>query len=60
MLKSPKTNAADRLIPRTSSKLDEIEPKATHKGKENDQQRKKSKTLSEVKPVENIQISGVF
>ena len=34
--------------------LDEIESKTIHKDKEGDQQRGKSKTLSEVKPVENI------
>ena len=34
--------------------LDEIESKTVHKGKEGDRYRKKSKTLSEVKPVKNI------
>ena len=43
----------DGLIKRTSSILDEIEPKTVHNN-EGDQQRKKSKTLSKVKLVENI------
>ena len=54
MLKTPKTNTwPDGLIERTSSILDEIESKTIetqkviHRGKRN-------KTLSEVKPVENI------
>ena len=34
--------------------LDEIESKTVHKEEEGDRYRKKSKTLSEVKPVENI------
>ena len=34
--------------------LDQIESKTMHKDKEGDSQRKTSKTLSEVKPVENI------
>ena len=33
--------------------LDEIESNIVHRGEEGDRQRKKSKTLSEVKPVEN-------
>ena len=54
MLKSPKTNAlADGLIERTSSILDEIESKTVDNGKEGDRG-KRSKTLSEVKPVKNI------
>ena len=54
MLKSPKTNTlADGLIERTSSILDEIESKTVDNGKEGDRG-KRSKTLSEVKPVKNI------
>ena len=34
--------------------LDEIESKTVHKDKKGDQKRKRSKTLSEAKPVENI------
>ena len=34
--------------------LDETQSKTMHKDEEGDQQRKRSKTLSEVKPVENI------
>ena len=34
--------------------LEEIESKTVHKAEEGDRQRKTSKTLSEVKPVENI------
>ena len=34
--------------------LDKIESKTVHKDKEGDQYRKKSKTLSEVKPFKNI------
>ena len=34
--------------------LDEIESKTVHKAEEGDRYRKKKKTLSEVKPVENI------
>ena len=46
MLKSPKTKTlADGLIERTSSMLDKIESKIRGK---------RSKTLSEVQPVENI------
>ena len=53
-IKSPKTNKlAGGLIKRTSSMLDEIESKTMPKNKESDQ-RKRSKTLSEVKPVEKI------
>ena len=44
---------ADGLIERISSMLDEIESKTMHKDK-SDWQRKGSKTLSEVKPVENV------
>ena len=55
MLKSPKTKTlADGLIERTPSMLNEIESKTMHKDDEGDQQRKKSKTLSEVKPVKYI------
>ena len=53
MLKSPKTNTlADGLIERTSSMLDEKESRTVH----NDviDRGKRSKTLSEVKQVENI------
>ena len=54
MLKSTKTNAlADGLIERTSSILDEIESKTVDNGKEGDGG-KRSKTLSEVKPVKNM------
>ena len=45
---------ADGLIKRTSSMLDEIESKNVHNDKGDDQYRKRSKTLSEVKPVKNI------
>ena len=34
--------------------LDEIESKTVHKDEEGDQYRKRSKTLSEVKPVESL------
>ena len=55
MLKSPKTKTlADGLIERTLSMLHEIESKTVHKDEEFDRSRKKSKILSEVKPVENI------
>ena len=48
MLKSPMTKTlADGLIERTSSMLDEIESKTIDRGK-------RSKTLSEVKPVESL------
>ena len=48
MLKSPKTKTlADGLIERTSSMLDEIESKTFDRGK-------RSKTLSEVKPIESL------
>ena len=39
---------------RTSSMLDEIESKTVHKDEEVIDRGKRSKTLSEVKPVENI------
>ena len=53
-MKSPKTKTlADGLIERTSSILDEIESKTVHNDEEGDRG-KRSKTLSEVKPVENI------
>ena len=42
------------MIERTSSMLDEIESKTVHKDKEVIDRGKRSKTLSEVKPVENI------
>ena len=52
-VKSPKTSTlADGMIKRTSSVLDEIESKAVHKDKVI-HRGKRSKTLSEVKPVEN-------
>ena len=55
MLKSPKTNTlADGLIKRTSSMLDETESKTAHKTKKVINRGKRSKPLSEVKPVENI------
>ena len=48
MLKSPMTKTlTDGLIERTSSMLDEIESKTIDRGK-------RSKTLSEVKPVESL------
>ena len=48
MLKSPKTKTlGDGLIERTLSMLDEIESKTFDRGK-------RSKTLSEVKPVESL------
>ena len=43
----------DGLIERTSSMLDEIELKTVHKDEEGDRG-KRSKTLSEVKPVKKI------
>ena len=53
--KSPKTKTlADGLIERTSSMLDEIESKTVHKAEKVIDRGKRSKTLSEVKPVENI------
>ena len=55
MLKSPKTNTlADGLIKKTSSMLDEIASKSVHKDKKVIDRGKRSKTLSAVKPVENI------
>ena len=48
-IKSPKTNRAGGLIERTSSILDEIESK-----KNMIDRGKRSKTLSEKNPVENI------
>ena len=52
---SPKTNAlADGLIERTSSMLDEIATKTAYKTKKVIDRGKKSETLNEVKPVENI------
>ena len=55
MLKSPKTKTlADGLIERTSSILDEIESKTVRKTKKVIYRRKRSKTLREVKPVQNI------
>ena len=54
MAKSTKTNTlADGLIERTWSMLDEIESKTMHNNKEYNRG-KRSKTLSKVKPVENI------
>ena len=54
-LKSPKTKTStDGLTERTSSMLEEIESKTVHKDEEGIDREKKSKTLSEVKPVENI------
>ena len=59
MLKSPKTNTlVHELIERTSSMLDEIESKTMTKKLIN--RGKRSKTLSEVKPVENKQESAEF
>ena len=55
MLKSPKTNTlAEGLMETTSSMLDEIKSKTVRNGKEGGSIGKKSKTLSEVKLVENI------
>ena len=54
----PKTNTfiADGLIKRTSSMLDEIDSKTVHhiKTKKVMDRGKRSKTLTEVKPVKNI------
>ena len=55
MLKPPKIKIlGDELIERTSSMLDEIEQKPCTKLKKVIDRGKRSKTLSEVKPVENI------
>ena len=56
MLQSPKTKTlADKLTERISSMLDEIKSKTMHKDEEGDGWRiKRSKTLSELKPVKNI------
>ena len=54
MLKSPKTKTADGLIERTSSMLDEIESKTCTKLKKVIDRGKRSKTLSEVKPVKSV------
>ena len=59
MLASPYDEKASKdkhngLIEKTSSIFDEIESKTVHKDKECDRRGKRSKTLSEVKPVENI------
>ena len=55
MLKSPKTKTlADGLIERTLSMLDEMESKLCTTTKKVINRGKRSKTLSEVKPVENI------
>ena len=52
---SPKTKTlADELIERTSSMLEEIESKPSTKTKKVIDRRKRIKTMSEVKPVENI------
>ena len=53
-------NIADGLIEGTSSMLDEIESKTVHKAEKVIDRGKRSKTLSEVKPVENIRICRVF
>ena len=45
------------MIERTSSMLDEIESKTVHKDKEVIDRGKRSKTLSELKPVENISMN---
>ena len=50
---SPKTKTAEGLIERTSSMLGETELKTKQKDK-GDRWRKRSKTLDEVKPFENI------
>ena len=55
MLKSPKTKTlADGLIERTLSMLDEMESKLCTTTKKVINRGKRSKTLSDVKPVENI------
>ena len=56
MLQSPKTKTlADKLTERISSMLDEIKSKTMHKDEEGDGWRiKRSKTLSQLKPVKNI------
>ena len=56
MLQSPKTKTlADKLTERISSMLDEIKSKTMHKDEEGDGWGiKRSKTLSELKPVKNI------
>ena len=55
MLRLPKTNIlADGLMERTSSMLDGIESKAYIKKKKVINKGKRSKTLSKVKPVKNI------
>ena len=52
---SPKTKTlADELIERTSSMLEEIESKPSTKTKKVIDRRNRIKTMSEVKPVENI------
>ena len=53
--KSPKKNTlADEYIAGISSTLEQIALKTVHKDKEGDWWRKRSKTLNEIKPVENI------
>ena len=55
MLRSPKTKTlADGLIERTLSMLDEMESKLCITTKKVINRGKRSKTVSEVKPVENI------
>ena len=55
MLKSPKTKTlADGLIERTLSMLDEMESKLCTTTKKVINRGKRSKTLSDVKPVKNI------
>ena len=55
MLKSPKTNIfADGLIERTSSMLDEIDSKTCIAAKKVVNRGKRSKTVSEAKPVKKI------
>ena len=51
---SPNINTlADGLIEKTSSMLDKIDSKTVHKDEEGER-RKRSKTMSDVKPVENV------
>ena len=54
MLNSPKTKTlSDGLIERTASLLDKIESKTVHKKRKKIYKGKRSKTMSEIKPVKN-------
>ena len=57
---SPKTKTADGWVEGTSSVLDEINQKPCRKMKKVIDRGKRSKTLSEVKQVENIRICRIF